>query len=57
MWPDLKKKLRPDAYVTDPCPGHQLEDVTVQLFGRENVPDPTPTGPNSYGRAVLKVLH
>src|SRR5262245_17355483 len=30
----------PDAYRTDPDPGHNFEDVTVQLFGR---PDPEPS--------------
>jgi phospholipase C len=40
----LRRATTPDAYVTDPCPGHQLEDATEQLFGQEHVPDPpTPT--------------
>ena len=30
----------PDAYVTDPGPGHSIEDITLQIFGRRQVPDP-----------------
>jgi phospholipase C len=31
-------------YVTDPTPGHQFEDIAVQVFGQPRVPDPpTPT--------------
>ena len=29
-----------EAYVTDPSPGHSLDDATVQLFGQRTVPDP-----------------
>ena len=40
----VRRASTPDAYVTDPNPGHQLEDISVQLFGRDVVPDPpTPT--------------
>ena len=30
----------PDAYVTDPSPGHSIDDATLQIFGRRQVPDP-----------------
>jgi phospholipase C len=30
----------PDAYVTDPSPGHSLDDATLQIFGQRRVPDP-----------------
>jgi phospholipase C len=36
----VRRASAPAAYVTDPSPGHQLQDVTVQLFGREQAPDP-----------------
>jgi phospholipase C len=40
----VRRATSPDVYVTDPTPGHQLEDITVQLFGRDALPDPpTPT--------------
>jgi len=32
------------AYVTDPCPGHQLEDIDIQIFGQHPLPEhPVPT--------------
>lgn len=40
----LQRATTAAAYVTDPTPGHQLEDITMQVFGQEGVPDPpTPT--------------
>ncbi len=36
----VRRATTPDIYVTDPTPGHELEDVTAQLFGQEQVPDP-----------------
>ena len=29
-----------DAYVTDPGPGHSIDDATLQIFGQRRVPDP-----------------
>jgi phospholipase C len=40
----MHRATTPEAYVTDPCPGHQIEDMTVQIFGQTRVPvPPTPT--------------
>jgi phospholipase C len=40
----LPRGLDAALYVTDPNPGHQFEDIAMQVFGRERVPDPpTPT--------------
>jgi len=40
----VRRATTPAAYVTDPTPGHQLEDITMQVFGAERVPEPpTPT--------------
>jgi phospholipase C len=40
----LSRGLAAALHVTDPNPGHQFEDIAVQVFGRERVPDPpTPT--------------
>jgi phospholipase C len=40
----LERGTAPALYVTDPTPGHQFEDITMQVFGQERVPDPaTPT--------------
>ena len=40
----LPRGLAPALHVTDPNPGHQFEDIAIQVFGREHVPDPpTPT--------------
>ncbi|HTI52896.1 MAG TPA: alkaline phosphatase family protein, partial [Verrucomicrobiae bacterium] len=40
----LERGTAPALYVTDPTPGHQFEDITVQVFGQERVPAPaTPT--------------
>ena len=36
----VSKATTPDAYVTDPSPGHSFDDAIVQLFGRGEVPDP-----------------
>jgi len=36
----VSKISTPDAYVTDPSPGHSLDDATVQIFGQRQVPDP-----------------
>ena len=36
----VSKATTPDAYVTDPSPGHSFDDAIVQLFGRREVPDP-----------------
>src|SRR5690242_1917826 len=40
----LERGTQPALYVTDPTPGHQFEDIAVQVFGQARVPDPpTPT--------------
>jgi len=39
----VQRATSPDVYVVDPTPGHQLDDITVQLFGQASVPDPPPT--------------
>src|SRR4029453_10352203 len=40
----LGRGTAPALHVTDPNPGHQFEDIAMQVFGREEVPDPpTPT--------------
>ena len=40
----LGRGTTPALHVTDPNPGHQFEDISVQVFGQEDVPDPpTPT--------------
>ena len=40
----LERGAAPALYVTDPTPGHQFEDITMQVFGQERVPEPaTPT--------------
>jgi phospholipase C len=40
----LPRGIAPALYVTDPTPGHQFEDISMQVFGQERVPDPpTPT--------------
>lgn len=40
----LERGTAPALYVTDPTPGHQFEDITMQVFGQERVPEPaTPT--------------
>jgi phospholipase C len=40
----VRRATSPDVYVTDPTPGHQLEDIAEQIFGSPTVPDPpTPT--------------
>lgn len=36
----VTKTSAPEAYVTDPSPGHSLDDVTLQIFGQRQVPDP-----------------
>jgi len=36
----VSKVSTPDAYVTDPSPGHSLDDATLQIFGQRHVPDP-----------------
>ena len=36
----VSKISTPDAYVTDPSPGHSLDDATLQIFGQRRVPDP-----------------
>ena len=36
----VSKVSTPDAYVTDPSPGHSLDDATLQVFGQRQVPDP-----------------
>ena len=36
----VSKVSIPDAYVTDPSPGHSLDDATLQVFGQRQVPDP-----------------
>jgi phospholipase C len=36
----VSKVTTPDAYVTDPSPGHSLDDATLQLFGQREAPDP-----------------
>ncbi len=36
----VSRATTPAAYVTDPSPGHSLDDATVQLFGQRQVPDP-----------------
>jgi phospholipase C len=44
----VRRATTPDAYVTDPNPGHQLEDISVQLFGRDVVPDPPTATMNGF---------
>src|SRR5260370_4073542 len=40
----LERGTAPALYITDPTPGHQFEDIAVQVFGQPRVPDPpTPT--------------
>src|SRR5215475_11812420 len=40
----LPRGISPTLHVTDPNPGHQFENIAMQVFGREHVPDPpTPT--------------
>ena len=40
----LGRGTAPALQVTDPNPGHQFEDIAMQVFGREQVPEPpTPT--------------
>jgi phospholipase C len=36
----VRRATSPEAYVSDPCPGHSLEDVNVQVFGGHPPPDP-----------------
>jgi len=36
----VTKTSAPEAYVTDPSPGHSLDDATVQIFGQRQLPDP-----------------
>ncbi|HEX7216263.1 MAG TPA: alkaline phosphatase family protein [Methylomirabilota bacterium] len=36
----LGRGTAPALHVTDPNPGHQFEDIAMQVFGREHVPDP-----------------
>ena len=36
----VSKATTPDAYVTDPSPGHSFDDAIVQLFAQRQVPDP-----------------
>jgi phospholipase C len=44
----VSKIATPDAYVTDPSPGHSLDDATVQLFGQRQVPDPPVPANNGF---------
>src|SRR5260370_28188170 len=40
----LERGTAPALCITDPTPGHQFEDIAVQVFGQPRVPDPpTPT--------------
>ena len=59
----VSKVSTPAAYVTDPSPGHSLDDATVQIFGQRQLPDPpVPTNngfvlsyseqPGSNGRPI-----
>jgi phospholipase C len=43
----VSKTSSPEAYVTDPSPGHSLDDATHQIFGRRDVP--TPPTPRNNG--------
>ena len=36
----LGRGTTPALHVTNPNPGHQFEDIAVQVFGQEEVPDP-----------------
>jgi len=36
----VSKTTSPEAYVTDPGPGHSIDDIAFQIFGQGQVPDP-----------------
>ena len=44
----VSKTSSPDAYVTDPSPGHSLDDATFQLFGRRQAPSPPAPTNNGF---------
>jgi len=37
----VSKTTSPEAYVTDPGPGHSIDDITFQIFGQRQPPDPS----------------
>src|SRR5262245_9671855 len=44
----LRLATTADAYVTDPCPGHQLQDIDIQLFGEHPLSDPSRPTMNGF---------
>jgi len=44
----LERGTAPALYITDPTPGHQFEDIAVQVFGQPRVPDPPTATMNGF---------
>ena len=44
----VSRTTSPEAYVTDPSPGHSLDDATYQIFGQRDVPSPATPRNNGF---------
>jgi len=44
----VSKTASTSAYVTDPSPGHSIDDATLQLFGQRQVPNPPRPSNNGF---------
>jgi phospholipase C len=52
----VTKTSAPEAYVTDPSPGHSLDDATLQLFGQREVPSPAVPTNNGFVASYAEQL-
>ena len=52
----VSKATSPEAYVTDPSPGHSLDDATLQIFGQREVPNPAVPTNNGFVASYAEQL-